>query len=383
MPMYKIEATLLTPCCISKQPAIGNEVETLDYIPGSALRGMLAELFLRSDGAANNNFREVFCSDNVSFPNLYPINCYPLPLSAFTCKRHPGFINEENQDSENFNKGVWNLLFEDFPTFSSSVRNRQHKSNCDGPLKPHNGWYDQGQTSPTSGKPLERLLATRTAIHPKSGSALDGSLHSQQELAADSSFSGFLLSSAEYDHLLNTVITHLGGLGTSIIAYTGRRGAGQLEIKIESFPYATGAPFFFNGWQQGNGTCYFTLTFTSDVILVDRLLRPIISLDSQTLKNEMKFPVDVCVKKAFVSARRVSGWNAVAKIFKPDDVAMVKGSSFLLEIKEADKPKVEAWMNEKVQAGVGLRRAEGFGRVSFDESFHKLAAKENEKGGPL
>lgn len=381
MPIYTVAATLLTPCCISEQPAIGNEVETLDYIPGSALRGMLADLYLRSGGAANNDFRNVFCSDDVSFPNLYPTHCNPLPLSAFTCKRHPGFISEEIQDSDNINRGVWNLLFEDFSAFSGSVHNRQHKDQCDGPLKPHIGWYDGGTSDPTSGKALERLLTTRTAIHPKSGSALDGSLHSQQELAADSTFNGLLLSSAGYDNLLNAVITHLGGLDTSIIAYTGRRRAGQLKIEIKPFAHATSAPFFFNGWQQGTDPCYFTLTFTSDVILVDRLLRPIISLDSQTLKNEMQFPVDVCVEKAFVSSRRITGWNAVAQIFKPDDVAMVKGSSFLLKITEADKRKVEAWMDEKTQAGIGLRRAEGFGRVSFAEPFHKLA--DDQKGGPL
>jgi CRISPR-associated protein Csx10 len=381
MPIYTVEATLLTPCCISEQPAIGNEVETLDYIPGSALRGMLADLYLRSRGAANNDFRNVFCSDDVSFPNLYPTHCYPLPLSAYTCKRHPGFKNEDNQDGDNLNQGVWNLLFEDFPAFSGSARNRQHKDICDGPLKPQIGWYDRGQSAPTSGSPLDRLLATRTAIHPKSGSALDGSLHSQQELAAASTFNGFLLSSAGHDNLLNAIITHLGGLGTSIIAYTGRRRAGQLKIEIQPSPHATNAPFFFNGWQQGNDPCYFTLTFTSDVILIDHLLRPIISLDSQTLKNEMQFPVDVCVEKAFVSSRRITGWNAVAQIFKPDDVAMARGSSFLLKIKESDKPKVEAWMDEITQTGIGLRRAEGFGRVSFAEPFHKLAAEQ--KGGPL
>ena len=134
---YDIEAELLTPCCMSEQPAMGNEVTTLDYIPGAALRGMLADLYLRKGGEADALFRKLFCSDEVSFPNLYAANHYPLPVSAYTCKRLPGFRNDAAEDDE-LRHGVWDLLYEDFSGFTPMCRDRRHvDEECAGPLKRH------------------------------------------------------------------------------------------------------------------------------------------------------------------------------------------------------------------------------------------------------
>jgi CRISPR-associated protein Csx10 len=391
MAYYEISATLLTPCCMSEQPAMGNEVETLDYIPGTALRGMLADMYLRKGGQADETFRGVFCSDAISFPNLYPINCHPLPLSAYTCKRHPGFTNDEPSGTwDEPPHGVWNLLFEGADDFTLTCRERRHQEDA-GPLKPHgNRWYDSDRNT---GEAVPQLLITRTAIHTPSGSALEGSLHSQQELAAGSTFTGTLLARDttvpnDTKKFVDVLFDQFGGLdGEGIIAYTGRRRAGQIEIRFNTFSGELPKPCFFDTWPKPAQTdrCYFALTFTSDVILIDRLLRPIVTLDkdSKVLKDEMEFPRDVeaCVEKAFVRTRRVSGWNAVAQIFKPDDMAMVMGSTFLVRIKQSDQQKIRNWMQRRIEGGVGLRRSEGFGRVRFDEPFHCKAAEKN--GGPL
>ena len=79
--------------------------------------------------------------------------------------------------------------------------------------------------------------------------------------------------------------------------------------------------------------------------------------------------------------RRVSGWHSVARIFKSDDIALVKGSTFLLKVPTQAEGPVRQWMDDVITTGIGLRKSEGFGQVCFDEPLHQLAA--NQGGGPL
>ncbi|QQS46595.1 MAG: hypothetical protein IPM66_22295 [Acidobacteriota bacterium] len=398
---YKVKAELLTPCCISEQPAMGNEVGTLDYIPGSALRGMLADLYLRNGNDAKDPmFRHLFCSDSVSFPNLYSENCHPLPFSAHTCKHYPGFAFESEVSIEKRKHGVWDLLFEDCEGFSAAVKERRHQTpDCAGPLKPINyKWYDGGEKNPSFPEKYipKQMLVMRTAVDAPSGSASEGTLHTQQELAAGSTFDGWLVisdnpppdASASPDSAL------FGGLSLSLgdrfVAHTGRRRAGQVQLTIsEEGPLQQPDPFI-DGWLTSKypDQLHFALTFTSDVILVDRLLRPIPTVDVKTLKNLLSFPGDpfpndvaVTMRKSFARTRRASGWNAVAQIFKPDDVAIMMGSTFLFSVKRADREKVKDRVIKLVTEGIGLRRSEGFGRVRCHEPFHRAAVLKH--GGAL
>jgi CRISPR-associated protein Csx10 len=218
-----------------------------------------------------------------------------------------------------------------------------------------------------------------TAVQASTQSALEGSLHSQRELPAGTEFRG----------LLTTVDAHALGaledlLGSRVIGYTGRRRAGQVTLTLQPLALQPPQPAFLK-WPIHTGSSFFTLTLLSDTILVDRLLRPVITLTTDILKDreQVGFPdeVPVCVVKAFCAIRRVSGWQSVARIFKPDDIALVKGSTFLLQVPAQAEEPVWQWMNSVIITGIGLRKSEGFGRVCFDEPLHHLAAYE--QGGPV
>ena len=71
----------------------------------------------------------------------------------------------------------------------------------------------------------------------------------------------------------------------------------------------------------------------------------------------------------------------MAKIFKPDDVALVKGSTFLLTVDVTGEQRVRNWMQQVRTVGIGIRRSEGFGRVCFDEPLHIAMCRKS--GGPL
>jgi CRISPR-associated protein Csx10 len=365
---------------------MGNEVETLDYIPGSALRGMLAEAFLYTSRQPDTLFRRVFVDDVVCFPNLYPLvnegTARPIPLSAYTCKSEPGFKNDKRRfDEPEEPHGVWDLLFEKCNEFTGREDRRCHKEDecAHAPLKPHEGFYNGSDPTPQTIQ-IASIISTRTAVQTKTQSALEASLHSQRELPAGTKFRGLLTATDE--HALDALEK---ALGSPVIGYTGRRRAGKVTLILQPPSLQSPQPAFLEEWPLQERWSFFTLTLLSDTILVDRLLRPVVTLTSDILKDreQVDFPteVSVCVVKAFCATRRVSGWHSIARIFKPDDIALVKGSTFLLKVPTEARELVQQWMSSVTANGIGLRKSEGFGRVCFDEPLHHLAARE--KGGPL
>ena len=380
----EIRAELMSPCCLSEMPAMGNEVDTLDYIPGSVLMGTLAGAYLRKGGIADGQFRQLFCEGDACFPNLYPLDgethVRVTPLSTYTCKSHPGFRGERVNGSRLRSHGAWDLLFEGLPNFAGFPGRRCSSSkgeSCgNSPLVPYGVFYSGAGRNPKSYQ-MKTVMATRTAVSGKTRSAVGASLHSQRELPGGAKFWGLLAATNEAIETLERLISPQGCIG-----YIGRRRMGKVRFEISNWnldwPGTDPSSFLVE-----DGHAYFTMTLLSDGILVDKLLRPAITLTPEILNDPEQGgfpPVSVSIVKAFCAARRLSGWHSVARIFKPVDVALVKGSTFLLRIGQDDAGTVREWMQKVLYTGIGLRRSEGFGQVCFDEPLHKAALG---KGGPL
>jgi CRISPR-associated protein Csx10 len=102
--------------------------ETLTYLPGSVLRGVVAEALLRDwleesrrlphpDRCPDRGkcaFCQLFYPHNGSLPcfgNLYPTSgdaAYPFPTTARTCKHHPGFRRDDFDPDERH--GIFDTL---------------------------------------------------------------------------------------------------------------------------------------------------------------------------------------------------------------------------------------------------------------------------------
>jgi CRISPR-associated protein Csx10 len=383
--MIEIKATLLEDCCLSAEPALGNELSTLRYLPGSAVRGMFAKAYLDAGKPANAKFRSFFCEDLISFPCLYPDDGFqPLPLSAFTCKIYGGFLADQKQFGKKECHGVYDLLFEDLPHIHLSINSRACPNSTCGhaPLKKMESAFYQKKAGELLSPNFKTRLQMRTAISQKQQTALEGSLHSMEEIPAGTTFRGTFISA--HSDLLGELLQQVPA---SFFAWTGKRGAGKVEIKIESTGEPEPIPYFFSVLQNA-GKAYFALTLTCDTMLLDHRLRSVQFLSENILKDpdQVGFPQDVAVaiEKAFCATRRISGWNTVSRIFKADDLALVAGSTFLLSIYESDQGKVETWMRTVLETGIGVRRSEGFGRVRFDDPLHVAACRDPQKiGGPL
>jgi len=71
-----------------------------------------------------------------------------------------------------------------------------------------------------------------------------------------------------------------------------------------------------------------------------------------------------------VTSHTIRGWQASWGLPKPDDVAIKMGSVFLYRYTGDAFDELKDFLNELSYIGVGLRREEGFGRVTFCDSLH-------------
>jgi CRISPR-associated Csx10 family RAMP protein len=391
MSTIEITFTLETPACLSSAPAQGNEVQTLRYIPGGVLRGMLAEAYLRKNGKkADARFTNLFSETGLRFGNLMPLEggSWVTPLSAYACKRFSGFEADPLLPDGERPHGIFNLLFEDMPDAVSAPKRRC--STCGQSLSVYTKPFCYEEAGTLQSVTQKITTHMRTSVG-SGGSARGGYLFSQEELAAGSQFRGYVSGlPAE----LNALLKALSVKPTQFVSgFVGRRRSGRGTIKFgvpaptevkpvtinksgssEDWPVlgslADPVPFF--KWPGSNGK-WLTLTLASDAILVDRLLRPVTHLKTKAdLVIHLGFPseVEIEIKKAFTARRMVAGWSGIGEMFRPDDLALAAGSTFILYFPNDAPDAVQKWAVRLLDRGIGLRRAEGFGQVTFAHPLH-------------
>jgi CRISPR-associated protein Csx10 len=118
---FEIAIQLLSPICLAAAVPAGNLTSTLDYIPGSTVRGALAALYLASGKPADATFERLFLSGEVTYGNLYLNGSAPAPLSARSCKHEPGFTRDDT------GHGVVDWLL---PSFAQRLAKRAKQEAC-------------------------------------------------------------------------------------------------------------------------------------------------------------------------------------------------------------------------------------------------------------
>ncbi len=363
MRIYEITLMLDTPVCLSSRPALGNETQTLSFVPGSALRGAVAAMFLRYQ-PADERFHTVFGQGGLRFSNLTPIRTRVVPRSAYTCKRFPGFRGDAPLPDGTYPHGVFDLLFEPL------VGTNRRCPKCSAPLEPLEAeFYDPSKSETVRVRTETR---TRTAVAGK-GSAREGLLFTQEELAAGNWFGGWVSGNeVAFDTLLKALQVKPG---QEFVVFFGKRLGGKARMYFGQTVPAE-KPVLFS-WSGKTGL-WITMTLVTEAILVDRLLRPVASLGAEEMVNLLGFPREMLIEVvcAFLSQRRVAGWSTVGRMFKPDDQALLAGSTFLLHCPQGETPQLHSWLEDVTAFGIGLRREEGFGQVTFADPLHVSVASE-------
>ena len=378
-----IRAELLSPVCLTENRGVGNVIPSLDYIPGTTLRGALAARWLKLHGyPPNNKFRELFLSGQASFPNLYPQAARVIPRSALTCKYKPGFRGEQ---AHGVKDAVLPWLRYKLGIVSTLQKEVEEcwQTDCLAGREPLEGFFGKERGLVTR-KPAAKRLLARTAILGSRQVAKSGDLYSLEVLSEGQQFEGTFLGTDQLAQELEALINKGNHF---LLGYSRSRGLGEvklrfLEKKAEARTSLAERLRQFNQklhGQEGQVT-HFILTLESDTIVLDELLEYRRHPEGTDLAEAAgegpggDILKDCRFYMGWLQAVRVSGWQAAWQMPKGEEQAIAKGSVLVYQLpSEFSSSRIDelaAALQRLEGRGLGERPAEGFGRLRVCDEFH-------------
>ena len=380
---FTLTIQLRAPLALHRTRAGVQYVGTLDYIPGTALRGALAEVYLAQHGIPDDTFRILFLSNQVRYGDLWPTvegkKTILIPCTAQVCKRY-GF-----QHGDSFRDALLDTLSgRSAITLCNCVSDEQQV--CGESLDRTEGYLCNLDPVETL-SPRVRLRVS-TAIERSTGTVAREMLFTQHTLIGQRKtkdkpepvlFQGIVrLADPSLKDPLEALTEAPLFLGS------GRsRGLGEVEVK--AWKEAPAPEPLLERWRRFNeaaqraggnpGTRYFSLTLLSHLALRDELLRPV--LDGVTPRH-FGLPDTVTWVQykdsdraaLFLNAVTVAGWNAALGLPKPDTVALARGSVLLAQCPADQEQAVLEQLMRIESEGIGERCNEGFGRVAVCYPIH-------------
>jgi CRISPR-associated protein Csx10 len=385
--------------------------DTLDYLPGSTLRGGLAAAHAMLRPEARDEFESFFLSDSVRFGNGYPsdfeqpelqddnLPVEPLPQTALSCKRCPGFLSQPSGDTRWNPHGVRDSLIPMalLAMASEGEAELQGAENdcgysehdgpaCTEPLERFNGFIRRltGNAIYARTRPPKELR-TKTGISRSRGAVHEGILYSRRMLSHKVRFQSQLQLVPELTQSLHAFIQEASEAGLLRFGNNRTRGlggvsllgwlpdgspsaadgiAGRLQIFNDSFSQIASSSQI-----ELKHSSYLPVYALTDVILRDELFRYRGRLDGQWLAAELGLEGASLVFMSSV-LRRVTGWNALSGLPRSDEWAIALGSVFLLGLPRALNESDVQRLQTLEEQGTGRRQAEGFGRVRIGDPFH-------------
>ncbi len=386
MKYYRIKAKLLAPLVI-RQNRQSNASQGVSYLPGSTFRGALAAKFLRMKGGPEDErFRALFLDHPICFPNLLPtgengdILSQVLPLTSVSCKRNPGFKGDDTHR-------VSDIL-------AAKVIERKYPKDydealcpeCHNDMKPYIGFWNGNCDNPKRFQPT-MFYQRHTGIDRDTGTIAPSIFFITQAMADfqkkqkssdyyQQFLSGNIFVSVDQHEILKDLVP-----GPLFAGADRTRGMGELELCVEIGDIPN-PDFDFEGWNRGfkdklkdivqnkvladelMSGHYFSIKLESDAILTDRFLRP---------SSEFELPFDNITQVLKVAkSQTIRGWNSAWGLPKPDDLAITMGSVYLFKYNGNDLENLKKNLNDLIIKGIGLRREEGFGRISVCDSLHVI-----------
>ena len=88
---YKVVLSTESPVAVLRSRASTQFVKTLEYLPGSTIRGAFAEIFINKKNINDPDFQNIFVNNKIRFSDFLPgysrEPSHSLPLTAQACKR--------------------------------------------------------------------------------------------------------------------------------------------------------------------------------------------------------------------------------------------------------------------------------------------------------
>lgn len=352
----------------------------LDYIPGSTLRGALAQRYLDVYGK-DALFDDIFLDESCRFSDLLPAKSEhagsrQLPLTAWSCKRNPGFERHGVVDLLWF-RAAQQLLLESLPAMRGPENLPDPVcsfGNCGQDIKRFSGYWNVRPDAPTDIDVL-RTETLHTGIDRATGTAADGILYAVE--AVESRFpDGAPLWFNGHMKLPESVWSRMEELfsetSTLFLGHGRTRGQGEVQLTLAAGARENKG----DGREEWNVACgqflqqatglqtndfFFSIGLLSDAIIVDPYLR-------YKAEPDMQWPGVKLISS--VMKRNVAiGWNQAHHLPKEDEITISRGSVFLYRY-DGEFGEIKGLLDSLETKGIGLRRNEGFGRIIISDPIH-------------
>src|SRR5690606_15106373 len=98
--------------------------------------------------------------------------------------------------------------------------------------------------------------------------------------------------------------------------------------------------------------------------------RPLAGIDGEELVKTLGVKRSIPLEHRSLNTGQVQGWKYLQGLPREDCLAISKGSIFVYKTRVVDGGELLVALAVVVSTGVGLRREEGFGKLSVCDSFH-------------
>lgn len=389
---------------------VGEYLFTCRHVPGSVLRGALAEVLIKKMGLRpeSGDFQRLFDGQQaVRFEPAYPATStdwgYPFPLTARQCKASGGFPPSDARSWERANyHGVFDILVNEV-VFQEQADGLAREGRplpfiekplcprCDpwGGVEPAKGSYiwDSLSERPVAPPKVNLARHTHTAINRARGVAEDEMLYTVETIEPGALLRGCVWVEEDWVNLVRDAlqgITHLGrgirrGHGRVTVEPLEETLPGRTRARIEALTGLIRAERAFYARLTGRAVppddgYYFTLDLLSPAVLGNGVMA--------TLEpGDLGLPAGTKLIRRFVAAEIVGGWWNAAGLPHPTALAAAAGSVFLYRAPlEVDLDELSAHLDTLQAKGIGRMRERGYGAVMPCAPFHLWTAeKEGER----
>jgi len=333
---YRIQYQVTTEAPVLLTRIVGNIyiLNTDEYLPGSAVRGMLAYRYIHLNDRGKSahqdgQFYGWFLKGDLQFTNAYLYSedergarmCfYPAPLSIG---------KEKNTET------IVDLMYRE--DFEDSIESKKFV------YLSGDGVYE---------KAVRKSLHFHHARDRATGAAREGIFFNYEAIERGQTFQGSIIGSKDDLEAFLSLVKEpfIGYLGRSKNAQYGKVSFRIISKTPESF-YAEpdSAPKDFTQLETG----WTSLTLLSNTIIYDQNGFP--TTDLKVLEKHL----DSRIEKAFVKTGDTENFVAIWNLRRPSERCFLAGSCFMIEVTDDNKEHLLQLQRE----GLGERRNEGFGRM--------------------
>ena len=373
---------LLEPTLVTSLQGDPNSGVAFDYLPGSALRGVLINKYLRSKSADTSaeTLGRLFLKGTTRYLNGYPLDAYkrpglPVPASWQHVKHEEDTIFDfaifdpavEAPDDER----QWQSVSAPFYTQSgNSVRL----------IRPVRNIAVHTQRTARFGRAMPELVPANDAqpggkpVKLLEKDDIPGAVYRYDALAAGQTFQATIICDNDADEpilrpLIDGEVTlggsRSGGYGRAKLSYLPPDVARRRRAEDEEEP------------TEGK----LIVTLHSDVLLRDE--RGQFAVDPDLLRRVLTrhLQVELVLEDAFLKTEVIGGFNRTWGLPLSQALAVRMGSVLVFQTSEDCDPA----LLEKLEVrGIGERRAEGFGRIAFNQQrVKKLTVNSTQKSPDL